>query len=157
MYPDNIQGQAWTNDHGGIEHNMEYVAHRAVQFIQNHENDDWLLYVNPTVPHGPDILPAMDVDCRITPDGDFTSGESWDIPGMTTEFDPPVQGLSSAHNKDCMAYRQTVKNRAASSNNADLGSICKCVGSVELVRQKLSYVSSNIICLSLSHQTNRGR
>ena len=130
MYPDNIQGQAWTNDHGGIEHNMEYVAHRAVQFIQNHENDDWLLYVNPTVPHGPDILPAMDVDCRITPDGDFTSGESWDIPGMTTEFDPPVPGLSTAHNKDCMTYRQTVKNRAASSNNADLGSICKYIESV---------------------------
>ena len=70
----------------------------------------------------------MDVDCRITPDGDFTSNaEGWSVPGMTAPFDPPVPGLSSNFNNDCMAYRQTVKDRAASSNNADLGSICKCV------------------------------
>ena len=111
---------------------MEYVAHKAVQFIENHSTDDWLLYVNPTVPHGPDILPAMDVDCRITTDGDFTANsEGWSVKGMTAEFDPPVPGMSTNFGNDCMAYRQSVKDRAVQANgsftNSALGSICKCV------------------------------
>ena len=63
MYPDSLnEGQFWTLDHGGIHHNMEYVAHKAVQFIENNDQNDWLLYINPTVPHAPDIEPAMAVD-----------------------------------------------------------------------------------------------
>jgi len=113
MYPDNIGNQDWAN---GIHHNMEYVAYKAVEFIQaNHEND-WFLYVNPTVPHGPGVEEAMDVDCRITTDGDFTStlDKGWSVDGMTKEF-----------GDDCDLYRADVKARAGTNTNANLGSICK--------------------------------
>lgn len=32
---------------------MEYVAYKAVEFITDNQNNDWFLYVNPTVPHSP--------------------------------------------------------------------------------------------------------
>jgi len=34
MYPDNIQGQDWVNDHGGIAHNMEYVRTRQCSSLR---------------------------------------------------------------------------------------------------------------------------
>jgi len=76
MYPDNIGNQNWAN---GIHHNMEYVAYKAVEFIQANQDNDWFLYVNPTVPHGPGVEEAMDVDCRITTDGDFTSTQIYQL------------------------------------------------------------------------------
>lgn len=100
-----------------IDHNMEYVAYKAVEFINDNQGNDWFLYVNPTVPHSPDVLAAMGIDCRITVDGDFTStmSEGWSVPGMTAEF-----------GNDCDAYREDVKARANNStSNEDLGSICE--------------------------------
>lgn len=114
MYPDNLSGQSWAN---GIDHNMEYVAYKAIEFINDNTANDWFLYVNPTVPHTPDVLAAMDVDCRITVDGNFTASMSdgWEVDGMTQQF-----------GNDCFAYRNNVKARAqGSTQNADLGSICK--------------------------------
>ena len=114
MYPENLDGSGWSS---GIDHNMEYVAYKAIAFIEDNENTDWFLYVNPTVPHGPDVATAMTKDCTVTTDGDFSSSMSsgWSVEGMTKEF-----------GDDCMAYREDVKVRAsASTSNDDLGSICE--------------------------------
>lgn len=59
----------------------------------------------------------MDLDCRVTVDGNFTSSMSsgWSVIGMTAE-----------HGDDCVAYRNDVKARAAGSgDDDDLGAICK--------------------------------
>lgn len=47
---------------------MEYVAHKAVEFIEDNNGQDWFLYMNPTVPHGPSVADAMTKPCLITPD-----------------------------------------------------------------------------------------
>lgn len=116
MYPDNFQNfEDWASS--GVDHNMEYVAYKAVEFIEANANEDFFLYVNPTAPHAPDVLAAMSKDCRVTVDGDFTSTMSsgWSVEGMTKE-----------HGDDCFAYRESVKERAGfSTSDHDLGSICK--------------------------------
>lgn len=127
MYPDNLNlggSQTWSDN--GVHHNMEYVAYKAVEFIEDNAAKDWFLYVNPTVPHGPSVDAAMDVDCRITTDGDFTGsmGPGWNVTGMDAE-----------HGADCNAYRNDVKLRAGTSgSDNDLGSICEfCLLSVHIM------------------------
>ena len=126
MWPENMSRQ-WD----GIEHNMEYVTYKAIEFIEDHadKDDDWFLYVNPTVPHpSSNVTRAIEVDCRVTIDGDYSiegtanyMPTGWSIEGMTKEF-----------GDDCFAYRNTVKervgdgSRGGQDHNADLGSICKC-------------------------------
>ena len=136
MYPDNFDGtQGWDQ---GLHHNMEYVAYKAVEFIEDNAANDWFLYVNPTVPHGPSVEAAMDVDCRITTDGNFTESmaDGWSVVGMTKE-----------HGDDCIAYRNDVKARAGSNSDQDLGNICEC-------RLRSTYyngISIAILCLSHKH------
>ncbi|KAL7546775.1 hypothetical protein ACHAWF_010124 [Thalassiosira exigua] len=128
LYPDNLDDNetaaigTWAE---GVDHNMEYVAHKAVQFIDNHTDEDWFLYVNPTAPHSPAIADALDADCRNTMDGDFSStmATGWSVEGMTTE-----------HGDNCTAYRETVKTRAEGSDgNDDLGSICEFLSAASWV------------------------
>ena len=69
MYPDNMDPskfQGWYDSSWG--HNMEYVAHKAVEFIEDNNGQDWFLYMNPTVPHGPSVADAMTKPSLITPD-----------------------------------------------------------------------------------------
>ena len=160
MYPDNLNDnsigggstQAWA---AGIDHNMEYVAYKAVEFIEANASKDWFLYVNPTVPHSPDVAIAMDVDCRMTTDGDFTSNPTgWDVPGMTTEYDPPVTGVSSSHGSDCVAYRNSVKARAGlSDSNADLGGIWvdDAIGAIYNALVRSGQLDDTVILFQLDH------
>mmetsp|Transcript_24567 Transcript_24567/g.52939 ORF Transcript_24567/g.52939 Transcript_24567/m.52939 type:complete len:1002 (+) Transcript_24567:237-3242(+) len=142
MYPENLDtATGWS---AGIHHNMEYVAYKAVEFIQDNEANDWFLYVNPTVPHGPDVLPAMDEDCRMTVDGDFTSNPTgWSVIGMTAE-----------HGDDCVAYRDDVKARAGTStSNADLGSIWvdDAIGAIYQALNRTNQLEDTVILFQLDH------
>lgn len=47
MYPDNMDlGTGWSTD---VHHNMEYVAYKAVEFIEDNAADDWFLCKNANV------------------------------------------------------------------------------------------------------------
>ncbi len=120
MYPDNFQNfDDWAKKKTQIDHNMEYVAYKAVEFIEDNVNNDFFLFVNPTAPHAPDIFTAMSKDCRNTVDGNFTEimDHGWSVEGMTKEF-----------GDDCFAYRDNAKERAGQSTKPkDLGSICENV------------------------------
>jgi len=93
---------------GTFSHNMEFVTHEAVKFI-NEGDSPFFLYVNPTVPHPNQELDVAlnDFTCQDTPRGDVTS--DFIIPGMTEEFG------------SCEAYRANVTARADTTE--DLGSI----------------------------------
>ena len=134
MYPENLDVNVGWSD--GLHHNMEYVAYKAVEFIEDNQEKDWFLYVNPTAPHGPDVLDAFDVDCRITVDGDFTSNiTGWSVIGMTAE-----------HGDDCNAYRDDVKARAGTStSNSDLGAICEWVSYFVLYDAWLDHDFSHVL------------
>jgi len=46
MYPDNMDPskfQGWYDS--SWSHNMEYVAHKAVEFIEDNQGEDWFLYM----------------------------------------------------------------------------------------------------------------
>ena len=143
---------------------MEYVAHKAVEFIEDNSGNDWFLYVNPTAPHSPDIAAAMDVHCGITTDGDFSvnppaddtdwTASGWSVPGMTTEFDPPVAGMSSDHSSNCTAYRASVEARAGSSvSDRDLGSIWvdDAIGAIYNALERTSQLDDTVILFQLDH------
>lgn len=139
MYPDNLPSSLpWAT---GIHHNMEYVAYKAVEFIETNQNSDWFLYVNPTVPHGPDVSVAMDVDCKITTDG--TVSTDWSVIGMTAEF-----------GDNCTAYRDDVKVRAsASTSNDDLGSIWvdDAIGAIYQSLNRTNQLEETVILFQLDH------
>jgi len=143
MYPDNLDlGAGWSTD---VHHNMEYVAYKAVEFIEDNKLNDWFLYMNPTVPHGPSVSDAMDLDCRVTVDGDFTSSmaSGWSVIGMTAEF-----------NDDCVAYRNDVRNRANNStNDEDLGAIWvdDAIGAIYKALERTSQLDDTIILFQLDH------
>ncbi|KAL9185694.1 hypothetical protein ACHAXT_003471, partial [Thalassiosira profunda] len=147
MYPDNINNQSWVQD---THHNMEYVAYKAVEFIQDNNGHDWFLYMNPTAPHGPSIDEAFGVDCRSTVDGDFSDpatlghpGAGWDVPAMTEDF-----------GGDCAAYRQNVRDRAGGSDtDADLGSIWvdDAIGAVYTALQRTGQLDDTVILFQLDH------
>uniref|UniRef100_A0A7S4SA90 Plant heme peroxidase family profile domain-containing protein n=4 Tax=Ditylum brightwellii TaxID=49249 RepID=A0A7S4SA90_9STRA len=142
MYPDNFQDfDTWSSN---IDHNMEYVAYKAVEFIEENANNDFFLYVNPTAPHSPDVLTAMSKDCRITVDGDFRSTMStgWSVEGMTKEF-----------GDDCMLYRANVRERAQSTSTHDLGSIWvdDAVGAIYKALERTSQLDDTVILFQLDH------
>mmetsp|Transcript_30181 Transcript_30181/g.65163 ORF Transcript_30181/g.65163 Transcript_30181/m.65163 type:complete len:1030 (+) Transcript_30181:308-3397(+) len=145
MYPDNLDesgNQAWST---GLSHNMEYVAYKAVEFITDNAAKDWFLYVNPTVPHGPGVEDAMDVDCRITTDGDFTTHmeNGWSVEGMTAEF-----------GDNCTAYREDVKERASQSDsNDDLGAIWvdDAIGAIYQALNNTNQLGDTLILFQLDH------
>mmetsp|Transcript_26642 Transcript_26642/g.53379 ORF Transcript_26642/g.53379 Transcript_26642/m.53379 type:complete len:1010 (-) Transcript_26642:117-3146(-) len=156
MYPDNMDPskfQGWYDS--SWSHNMEYVAHKAVEFIEDNVDKNWFLYMNPTVPHSPDVAEAMTKNCLITPDGDFSTTNNpngvaeptdWCVEGMTT---PDADG-----NCDCMAYRETIKTRAAGSvANEDLGSIWvdDAIGAVYKALERTGQLSETFILFQLDH------
>jgi len=156
MYPDNMDPskfQGWYDS--SWSHNMEYVAHKAVEFIEDNQGEDWFLYMNPTVPHGPDVADAMTKPCLITPDGDFSTTNNpngvpestdWCVEGMTT---PDADG-----NCDCMAYRETIKTRAAGSlANEDLGSIWvdDSIGAVYKALDRTGQLADTFVLFQLDH------
>lgn len=144
IYPDNLDTSATGSWSDGIHHNMEYVAYKAVEFIEANQNEDWFLYVNPTVPHGPSVLDAMDVDCRMTVDGDFTGTmpNGWSVEGMTKEF-----------GNDCVKYRDDVKARAGTDTDDDLGSIWvdDAIGAIYKSLEKTSQLADTVILFQLDH------
>eukprot|EP00957_Ditylum_brightwellii_P204462 15339352-Ditylum_brightwellii.AAC.1 len=142
MYPDNFQDfDTWSSN---IDHNMEYVAYKAVEFIEENADNDFFLYVNPTAPHSPDVLTAMSKDCRFTVDGDFRSTMStgWSVEGMTKEF-----------GDDCMLYRANVQERAQSTSTHDLGSIWvdDAVGAIYKALERTSQLDDTVILFQLDH------
>jgi len=146
MYPDNLDDLSGSQDWSiGLSHNMEYVAYKAVEFITDNAAKDWFLYVNPTVPHGPDVAAAMDVDCRITTDGDFTGqmSDGWSVVGMTKEF-----------RDNCTAYRDNVKERASQSvSNDDLGAIWvdDAIGAIYQALNSTKQLADTFILFQLDH------
>lgn len=143
LYPDNLDlASGWSAD---VHHNMEYVAYKAVEFIEDNELNDWFLYVNPTVPHGPSVSDAMDLDCRVTVDGNYTDTmtSGWSVIGMTAEF-----------NDDCVAYRNNVRLRANNSpNDEDLGAIWvdDAIGAIYKALDRTSQLDDTMILFQLDH------
>lgn len=115
IYKENLG--AWTQDE--FHHNMEYVASRAVKFIDETPTGPnrvpFFLYANPTVPHGPNVEEAiLNYDCTNTPEGNLTS----------SDVVHSVHGMTAAYGGNCTAYRESILDRAGSSReNKDLGSI----------------------------------
>lgn len=155
MYPDNMDPskfQGWYDSSWG--HNMEYVAYKAVEFIEANQGHNWFMYMNPTVPHGPSVVDAMTKPCLITPDGDFSTTNNpngvaelndWCVEGMTKDADG---------NCDCMAYRETVKTRAAGSDtDDDLGSIWvdDAIGAVYKALESTGQLEDTFILFQLDH------
>lgn len=143
MYPDNFDGVGGWDD--GLHHNMEYVAYKAVEFIENNTANDWFLYVNPTAPHSPDVADAFEVDCRMTTDGNFIDSmeNGWSVIGMTAEFED-----------DCVAYRNDVKERANGSlNSDDLGSIWidDAIGAIYKALNRTNQLDDTLILFQLDH------
>lgn len=142
MYPDNIMdSHGWTD--GTFSHNMEYVAYKAIEFIENNVNNDFFLYVNPTVPHSPDVVAAMDISCQQTPDGPNPAGVDWSVIGMTAEF-----------GNNCTAYRDDVKSRAGgSTSNEDLGAIWvdDAVGAIMQALERNGLTDDTFVLFQLDH------
>jgi len=109
-YYDGIRGKP--NNEGAFSHNMEWVTHEAIKFIEEttSEGDEFFMYFNPTVPHmSGDVNVAINkFDCKDTPD-----------PNYDPDSDPWIKGMSE--NAGCRAYRDSVVQRA--ENTADLGKI----------------------------------
>ncbi|KAL7465914.1 hypothetical protein ACHAXS_006217 [Conticribra weissflogii] len=144
MYPDNFHDsfEDWAQT---IDHNMEYLAYKAVEFIEDNANNDFFLYFNPTAPHIPDIVTALTKDCRATVDGDFTDSMTtgWSVEGMTKEF-----------GDDCSAYREDVKARAAQSTSSDdLGSIWvdDAIGAIYKALERTNQLNDTVILFQLDH------
>lgn len=143
MYPDNLDGfEGWA---ANVDHNLEYVAYKSVEFIEDNKETDWFLYVNPTAPHSPSISDALDKDCRITVDGDFTSTMTtgWSVDGMTKDFED-----------DCFAYRADLRERAGNStDNTDLGSVWvdDMVGAIYKGLENSGQLDETMILFQLDH------
>lgn len=86
-------------------HNMEWVASKAVEFIQEDSDSPFLLYFNPTVPHsGGSVYEALaNSTCRETPGGLYDSDLM--VKGMTLEYG------------SCDAYRNFVLGRMPSDGD----------------------------------------
>ena len=156
MYPDNMDPtkfQGWYDSSWG--HNMEYVAYKAVEFIEDNQNQDWFLYMNPTAPHGPEILDAMNKPCLITPDGDFSTANNPNGVAEPTDWCVEEMTLDADGNCDtCMAYRETVKTRAnGSTSNADLGAIWvdDAIGAVYKALERTGQLENTFILFQLDH------
>jgi len=112
LYPENLSS-GWTSQYENVNHNMEHVASRAIQFMDESINDfeePFFLYVNPTVPHGSgDVEEALTSgDCRDTVEGPLDN--------------PPEIWYSSinGYTDDCGGYRQSVLDRyECNVNNCD--------------------------------------
>ncbi len=97
----------------------------------------------------------MTKPCLITPDGDFSTTNNpngvaettdWCVDGMTT---PDADG-----NCDCMAYRETIKTRAAGSlANEDLGSIWvdDSIGAIYKALDRTGQLADTFILFQLDH------
>jgi len=115
LYVENMQAnpdQFDSYSDGSFSHNMEFVTHEAIRFINDDNDADkpFFLYVNPTVPHSSQAVDTAlkNFTCQDTPRKDVTS--DFIIKGMTGDF-----------GGSCEAYRANVMSRANST--ADLGSI----------------------------------
>jgi len=112
LYAENLGGR-WTSNSDPFSHNMEYMAEKAIEFIQQTDDDSpFFLYFNPTVPHSSgNVVEALtDFNCRQTSAG-------------TLSRDPQVKGMTD-ENTSCEQYRQTVLDRAAgATDNNKVGSI----------------------------------
>jgi len=98
---------------GSFSHNMEWVTYEAIRFINETSRADkpFLLYFNPTVPHGSMAVrkALTEFTCQAIADKDFAwSGDPW------------IKGMSE--DGGCAAYRQTVLDRAG-SDDENLGKI----------------------------------
>jgi len=93
---------------GTFTHNMEWMTEKAVEFIEGTPaSQPFFLYFNPTVPHVPSVLDALNGACTDSPNGN--------LPG-----EPQVVGMTTG--TTCAAYRSTVKSRGG-TKEADLGSV----------------------------------
>lgn len=108
IYAEN-QNREWHN--GDFSHNLEFMAAKGVEFIEDDPSTPFFMYFNPTVPHdSADVHDALtDFDCRDTPEGRLSR-------------EPVVKGMTRG--SDCESYRETVLRRADGRNdNNHLGSI----------------------------------
>lgn len=150
MYPDNMDPskfQGWYDSSWG--HNMEYVAYKAVEFIEANQGHNWFMYMNPTVPHGPSVVDAMTKPCLITPDGDFSTTNNPN--GVAEPNDWCVEGMTKDADGNC---DWTVKTRAAGSDNDDdLGSIWvdDAIGAVYKALESTGQLEDTFILFQLDH------
>lgn len=94
---------------GTFSHNMEWITHEAINFINTTTDEPFFLYFNPTVPHGSrNVLDALEnFTCTDTANG-------------SSQEEPWIKGMSE--DAGCEAYRTTVIDRA-NGDYAALGKI----------------------------------
>lgn len=94
---------------GNFSHNMEWITHEAIEFIDSSDDEPFFLYFNPTVPHSSrSVTDALKYfDCRDTANGKL---ETKIIKGMTEEYDG-----------SCTKYRDSIFERGMSED--DYGAI----------------------------------
>lgn len=110
LYIENIGEKSGEYSDGSFSHNMEFVTHEAIRFINEEDSSPFFLYVNPTVPHSSQSVRTalQEFSCKDTPRNDVT--EDFYIEGMTSEY-----------GGSCEDYRASVINR--STNDDELGNI----------------------------------
>ena len=114
LYFENVYGARTRNNRTYVTHNMEHVTSAAIQFMERaiQQEQNFLLYFNPTVPHpSGDVTAALHyADCKETVEGTLAT-----IPylpfGMTAPY-PTVNQTS------CRAYRHSVLQRGIPQYNA---------------------------------------
>mmetsp|Transcript_13854 Transcript_13854/g.20227 ORF Transcript_13854/g.20227 Transcript_13854/m.20227 type:complete len:853 (+) Transcript_13854:118-2676(+) len=127
MYAENLNDDLTRG--GKFNHNMEWVTAEAIKFINGEydgieeggEQDPFLLYFNPTVPHSSgSVLEALTMDkynCTVTADV---------IDGGLLPEEPVIKGMTMEHG-NCKSYRNSVIDRAGGpdglKSNGDLGAI----------------------------------
>lgn len=148
VYPDNLDAGAL------VSHNMEDVAKGAVDFIEENEGSPWFLYVNPTIPHGPDVSTAMNIDCQSTTTDPSGSGGVMFVEGMTTGWSTPDGSQAEEFNGNCTSYRQSIRARASqSTSNDDLGSIWvdDAIGAIYKALDRTGQLHDTLIVFQLDH------
>jgi len=105
MYIENLSKEGGFNTYsdGSFSHNMEWMTHEAIKFINTTitGGDHFFMYFNPTVPHS-----SNDVELAIT-DFDCTAVADYD---KVWDADPWIKGMSE--DAGCRAYRDSILERA---------------------------------------------
>jgi arylsulfatase A-like enzyme len=182
IYRENMDTGNWINSNGNIvQHNMEHVTSKGIEFILNGEDDNrsnnknndifdenedekdedddeddkpFFLYFNPTVPHSSsDVTDALKyADCRDTVEGTLKRPPY--IPfGMTAGYN---KNDSKNNDSNCSKYRQSVLDRAGNRYKDDdkmVGAIWvdDSIGSLIQTLQDQDILNNTFILFQLDH------
>lgn len=138
IYPENLGSWA-AND---VHHNMEHVVSEAINFISEESTDPFFLYVNPTANHASGLIydSLTQYDCKDTVAGRL-------------DMDPYIKGMTAEYGGSCAAYRQSILDRAAGTDNQALGSIWvdDAVGAILKALEATNQLDNTFFLFQMDH------